>query len=309
MSKKTPLATHQGVVDIAGFKIRCYNLDTGERVLSREGFLRALGRTGKPKYKEDQSSVDETAVFTAPLFLRANNLKEFISSELIESSKHIEFEMVGGQKAYGYKADILPLVCYVYIDAEKKGVLTPRQTTYAERSHSLIRGFATIGIIALVDEATGFQETRQRDALQKILDKYLRKEYAAWARCFPMEFYEELFRLKGWPLDKTTMKMPGVVGRYTNDFIYDRLAPGILEELRKRNPVIEEIGRRQAKHHQWLTQETGHPALDKHFSGVLALMRANTQWEVFKRGIERAYPKIGTQLALKFIEEEESENN
>lgn len=305
MANQLPKATHQGVVDIAGFKIRCYNLDTGERVLSREGFLRALGRTGKPKFKEGQSSTDETPVFTTPLFLRANNLKEFISNDLIESSKHIEFEMAGGQKAYGYKADILPLVCYVYIDAEKKGVLTSRQQVYAERSDALIRGFATIGIIALVDEATGFQETRQRDALQKILDKYLRKEYAAWARCFPMEFYEELFRLKGWPLDKTTMKMPGVVGKYTNDLIYDRLAPGILEELQKKNPILPETGRRKAKHHQWLTDETGHPALDKHFSGVLALMRANTQWENFKRGMERAFPKIGTQLALLLFDQDE----
>lgn len=305
MSKSTPKATHQGIVDIAGFKIRCYNLDTGERVLSREGFLRALGRTGNPKYKEE---AEENQLFQTPVFLRANNLKEFIPNELVTSSQPIEFEMNGGKKAYGYKADILPLVCYVYIDAEKKGVLTPRQKTYSERAHSLIRGFATIGIIALVDEATGFQEVRQRDALQKILDQYLRKEYAAWARCFPMEFYEELFRLKGWSLDKTTMKMPGVVGKYTNDLIYDRLAPGILEELRKRNPIEPETGRRKAKHHQWLTQETGHPALDKHFSGVLALMRANTNWDNFKRGIERAYPRIGTQLALKFFEEDTDNN-
>ncbi len=299
MSKKIPQATHQGVVEIAGFPIRCYNLDTGERVLSREGFLRALGRTGNPKYKEEESEL-----FQTPVFLRANNLKEFISNDLITSSQPIEFEMAGGRKAYGYKADILPLVCYVYIDAEKAGVITPRQKTYADRSHLLIRGFATIGIIALVDEATGFQETRQRDALQKILDKYLRKEYAAWASCFPLEFYEELFRLKGWVLDKKTMKMPGVVGRYTNDLIYERLAPGILEELQKKNPVIPELGRRKTKHHQWLTEEIGHPALDKHFSGVMALMRANTNWENFKRGVERAYPKIGTQLALKLFDDE-----
>jgi hypothetical protein len=78
-----------------------------------------------------------------------------------------------------------------------------------------------------------------------------------------------------------------------------------LEELRKRNPVVEETGRRKTKHHQWLTEETGHPALDKHFSGVMALMRANTQWENFKRGVERAYPKIGTQLALRLFDDDD----
>src|SRR4029078_9085795 len=144
-----------------------------------------------------------------------------------------------GNQAIGYKAELLPSTCYVFIDALEKKALKLNQIHIAERAKMLVRGFAIIGIIALVDEATGFQETRKRDALQKILDKYLRKEYAAWARRFPIEFHEQLFRLKGWGLDKKTMKMPSVVGRYTNDLIYDRLAPGILEELRKRNPVIE----------------------------------------------------------------------
>lgn len=45
-----------------------------------------------------------------------------------------------------------------------------------------------------------------------------------------------------------------------------------------------------------------HPALDQHFTGIMALMRANSQWDQFKRGIERAYPKIGSQLALRFLE-------
>ena len=57
------------------------------------------------------------------------------------------------------------------------------------------------------------------------------------------------------------------------------------------------MGRRATKHQQWLTDETGHPALDRHFIGVMALMRSTSTWDQFKRGIERAYPKIGTQLA------------
>ncbi len=295
-----PKATHKGNITINDIVIECYNLDNGQRVLSRISFLRALGRTGKAK---GGRKYDEE--FQKPVFLTANNLIPFISNELLENSKPIQFLDLNGNSSIGYKAELLPSTCYVFIDAQEKNALNENQTHIAERSKVLVRGFATVGIIALVDEATGFQEVRKRDALQKILDKYLRKEYAAWAQRFPMEFYEELFRLKGWPLDKRTMKMPGVVGRYTNDLIYDRLAPGILEELRKKNPVIEETGRRKTKHHQWLTEETGHPALDTHFIGIMALMRANAHWEQFKRGLERAYPKIGTQLALRFFENEE----
>jgi len=68
----------------------------------------------------------------------------------------------------------------------------------AERSRVFLNIFAKIGIIALIDEATGYQEVRDKNALQEILDKYLRKEYAAWAKRFPDEFYIEMFRLKGW---------------------------------------------------------------------------------------------------------------
>ena len=297
-----PKATHAGNITINDIVIECYNLDDGQRVMSRISFLRALGRTGKAKGGRKYD--DE---FQKPVFLTANNLTPFISNELLENSKPIQFIDLNNNQSIGYKAELLPSTCYVFIDAQEKKALKLNQIHIAERAKMLVRGFAIIGIIALIDEATGYQETRKRDALQKILDKYLLKEYAAWARRFPIEFYEELFRLKGWSLDKKTMKMPGVVGRYTNDVIYDRLAPGILEELRKKNPVIEETGRRQAKHHQWLTEDIGHPALDKHFIGVMALMRGNSNWEQFKKMIEKSYPKIGTQLALKLFEEDEND--
>jgi len=290
---KLPLATHEGEVDINGFKLKSYNLENGERVFSRIGFLKALGRKGKAKggRKYDRES-------QLPVFLTANNLSPFITSDLIEDSKPIDFIDLNGTKSIGYKAELLPRVCYVFMDALEANALKQIQAHIAERCKILVRGFATVGIIALIDAATGFEKIRKKEALQEILDKYLRKEYAAWAKCFPDEFYEELFRLKGWALDKKTMKMPGVVGRYTNDIIYDRLAPGILDELKIRNPKLQN-GKRATKHHTWLTDETGYPALDKHFTGILALMRANTDWEHFKRSLERAYPRIGTQIALK----------
>lgn len=301
--EKLPVATHEGFIEINGFKLKSFNLSTGERLISQIDFLRAMGRKGKAKGGRKYD-----AEFGLPVFLTAKSLEPFIGEDLRRNSAPVEFKDKKGLKIRGYKAELLPSVCYVFLDAHEKGALTSMQIHIAERSKQLVRGFATVGIIALIDAATGFEKERKQEALQEILDKYLRKNYAAWAKCFPDEFYEEMFRLKGWTLDKKTMKMPGVVGRYTNDIIYDRLAPGILDELRNRNPV-QDGGRRKAKHHSWLTQETGHPALDKHFTGVMALMRASTDWDGFKRSLERAYQKIGTgaalkQLALEFEEQE-----
>jgi hypothetical protein len=122
---------------------------------------------------------------------------------------------------------------------------------------------SSAGIIALIDEVTGYQEIRDREALQQILDKYLRKEYAAWAKRFPDDFYREMFRLRGWQWRGMKVNRPSVVGRYTKDLVYSRLAPGIPEELERHNPK-DDKGNRKSKHHQWLTEDIGHPALAQH---------------------------------------------
>ena len=87
-----------------------------------------------------------------------------------------------------------------------------------------------------------------------------------------------------------------------NDFVYSRLAPVILEELRKINPVIPEKKRRRSKHHQWFTPEFGHPKLREHLAGVIALMRAAPNWDRFKTGLVRAFPKKNENLSLLFDE-------
>ena len=115
-----------------------------------------------------------------------------------------------------------------------------------------------------------------------------------------MEFYQEIFRLRGWEWDilkNSRGQGPRVLGKYTNDLVYARLAPGILDELQLRNPP-DERGRRRAKHHQWLTEDVGHPALAQHLHAVLGLMRASDsgQWDKFKRLLDRAFP-IRTDLS------------
>lgn len=123
-------------------------------------------------------------------------------------------------------------LCDAVLAARKAGGLSAQQLHIAERCDILVRGFARIGIISLVDEATGYQEVRDRKALAAILDRYLRKEHAAWAKCFPDDFYKELFRLRGWEWkDMNEGKKPQCVGIMTKDIVYERLAPGILSEL------------------------------------------------------------------------------
>jgi hypothetical protein len=160
----------------------------------------------------------------------------------------------------------------------------------------LIRGLANVGIIALVDEATGYQEARGKKGLRAVLDAFLRKGLATWAKRFPDEFYEHIFRLRGWKWKGRGTNPPQVVAAYTKDIVYARLAPGIIEELEKKNP--SNSGRRKSKHHQWLTDDVGHPALAQHLHAVVTLMRISKSWDQFKLFLDQAHPRRGDTLQL-----------
>ena len=95
------------------------------------------------------------------------------------------------------------------------------------------------------------------------------------------------------------MPGPTTVGKYTNDIVYNRLAPGVLEELRRKNPPNDQ-GRRKYRHHQWLTEDVRHPALRDHLMGIIALMRATPsgEWSLFKRLLSRSFPKCDEQVEM-----------
>ena len=284
-------ATHEGDLRIGEIAIPCSVLEGGIRVLSRRGVNAALAGSTGGSYGGNVGGRN------LPRILASAAVKPHISPELLTGIENAyEFHPLhGGRTAIGFEATLLPLMCEAILDADKSKSLKNQDAVAI--AEILIRGFARVGIIALVDEATGYQEVRDRRALEAILDAYLRKELAAWAKRFPDEFYKEMFRLRGWKWSLMTVQRPGVVGRYTNDLIYERLAPNILQELEKRNPK-DEKGNRKGRHHQLLTDEVGHPALAQHLHAVIGLMRGSTSWESFYRFLQRAYPKKNEQLPL-----------
>jgi hypothetical protein len=289
MKQKLRKATHDGTLTIGDLKIPCYVLDGGTRILSQRGINEALGIT-------HGGGVPDGGLRT-PRLIRLDALKPFISNDLTAGLlEPIEFAPPhGGRSVIGIPATILPDICTAWLKArEAKALKTDRQLDTAQRAEMLTRGLAHVGIIALVDEATGYQDVRDRLALQAILDAYLRKELAAWAKRFPEEFYRQIFRLRDWQWKGMKVNRPQIVAKYANDLVYERLAPGILEELQRRNPK-DEKGR---KHHQWLTEDVDHPALAQHLHAVIGFMRASARWDQFYRLLQRAFPKKGQNLEL-----------
>jgi len=151
----------------------------------------------------------EKSDYRHPRLLRARRTRprgraaEQIMNSRLFTATPIIFRTKTGQRAVGYDARLLPLVCEVYLKFRDDcladtGEVPSQYHHIIQACDALMRGLATVGIIALVDEATGYQELRDRQALQAILDQYLRKEFAAWAKQFPDEFYREIFRLRNW---------------------------------------------------------------------------------------------------------------
>ncbi len=276
---------------IGGKEIQCYVLDDETRVLTQASFLEALGRHRKANVRKKGGEE------RLPAILQGKAINPFISQELIEKSVPVKFKTDRGATASGYRAETLPMVCEVYLKARDANALPANQKHVAIQAEILIRALAHVGIIALVDEATGYQEVRARRALEEILDKFISTELRKWAKTFPDEFYEEMFRLRGWQYVPWSVARPSVVGKYTNDLVYERLAPGVLEELKRITPK-DNKGRHKHRLFQRLTEDIGHPRLREHLSAVIALMKASNKWDQFYRGLQRALPKYGEQMRL-----------
>ncbi len=297
MNNETPKAI-AGAPDrplvIGDIQIPCYVLQDERRVLQQTGLLGSLDLSHGGSYSKGG---DRLAKFASQ-----GRLKGFVNKELVDrTEKPIKFNVPSGALAYGYEATVLVDLCEAVLAARSAGRLQKQQEHVARRAEILIRGFARIGIIALVDEATGYQEIRERRALATILEKFIAKELQPWTRTFPYEFYQLIYKLKGWSGPDGHKRTP-LIGKYTNDIVYERLAHGVLEELKRLNPTLQS-GYRRNRHHQWFTPNMGHPKLKEHLAGVMALMRAAPNWDAFKRSLARAYRKVDEPVTLPYEEE------
>ncbi len=301
-SKNVKQATHGSddhPIRIGEIELPCYVLEDDTRVLSQRGLQTGIGMSTSG----GTAGTHRLAQFVEGLAEKGVDCKDLaarIRNPILFRRK------TGGAIVYGYEATILADICDAVLAARKKGdVLAPNQARLADQCEVLVRGFARVGIIALVDEATGFQRDRTKDALARILDAFIAKELQPWLRTFPSEFYQEMFRLRNLEYDPDNVRRPQYFGLLTNDIVYKRLAPGVLDELKSAIPK-NESGRPKAKYFQLLTRNIGYPKLREHLGAVTAIMRLSSSWADFKTKLDRHYPPFGepTQTDFDFGEDE-----
>jgi hypothetical protein len=286
-----PVAEHSGILSIVDTEVQCYVIADGTRVISTRAIMKSLRRTWRGrKYTGTE----------LPVFVEAHNLKPFITDELSKELVPIVFRTATGVKGEGYRAEALPHVCEIYLAAREAGVLNKAQLTVAQRCEAIVRALSRVGIIALVDEATGYQSVREKDALQKILERYLTDYARRWAKTFPDEFWDKLLRAKGYE-SYIGLPRPNFIGHWVNDVVYSRLAPGIHQKLKELNPRMPS-GRRKYKNFQFLTEDHGVPELKEHLVKAMTVMDiAIATGQNFDLLLGSVLPKYGETMTLPIV--------
>ena len=297
-SQEIPQAVADGTIDFAGRSISCAVLDTKLRVLTQETMLTTLGRAGKAK--GGRGSQQMLRIGGLPPFLAAENLLPFISDELRQAATPIVFRTIRGARAFGYDARLLPLVCEVYLkardahlealEAGRQGILFPTQERLVQISDMLMRAMAKEHIVTLVDRATGYQDqTLREEILAQILVDYIAPDLRTWTERFPNEFFRQVYRIHGWPWVPGNRKRPQYVGKFINTYIYEILPPGVLDELKRLNPV-KEAGHRAFQHHRLLT-DTGNVHLDRQITSTITIMALSEEKKEFDEKFWRVHRK------------------
>lgn len=291
-------AQYRGDIKIGDVVIPCAVLSDGTRVISELGINSTLGSSGGKNYKLRKESKNDNGPL--PLFVASKALKPFIQ-ETFGDVDLIPIEYVDGKKiSRGYPASILPKVCEVWLKAKDDGTLQESQIPKAKKAEIMMRGLARVGVIALVDEATGYQKDREKDALAKILEAFVAKELQPYLKTFPAEYYEELFRVYGLPFPpKKPQWRPAFFGSVTNNVIYARLAPELLPELKSCASKME----KKTKLHQWLTSDVGHPKLREHLSSIITILKLSKNKTDFFEMVDKIHPKFNTNYEISFDEQ------
>ncbi len=279
-AEKTPLK-------LGKIEIPCYVLNNGQRVFSGRGIQKVLGS-------------DSTSGAWLSKFVNTNAITSNIGTGVLEKFNFpIKFKRNGAggsqSETYGYEATLLIDLCSAIIDAYERPGFEVNETYYKE-ANVILRAVAKTGIIALVDEATGYDKAKERskNELQVWLAKYINEEADKWVKMFPDSFFEDIYKMRGWSWDCK----PRYIGKIINDIVYERIAPFILEEMRKRNPRLAS-GNRRYKFHQFLTSEEGKPLLRQHLAILHSFALASDyNWGRFMGLLDKAHPKQYQELAM-----------
>ena len=139
---------YKGELDLAGFKLPCFVLEDGTRILSSRSMESALKMTDENGGQERGPRLRR--------YLEQKTLQPFLYRGNKEGAHFDPIICCDGEtEIRGYEATRLVDFCDGMLEARKNIHLSPRQRIIADQCELLLRSFAKVGIIALIDEVTG----------------------------------------------------------------------------------------------------------------------------------------------------------
>ena len=283
-------ATHRGILPIGGLQLEVYVLEDGRRVFAKRGMARALGLKS-----EGGNAFLKT--------LGGKKLGSQISADLREKLENpIVFNIVGADPGHGYEAETLVDVCKAVVRADDAGTLLDSQKAMAVQARAIVNALAKVAIIALIDEATGYQTERGPDALRLLVQAYIEKEKREWEKEFPDDFYVTLNKVYGSDTHiarasgALVINKPQHFGNFTNKYVYGPLEDGeVLKELHRLNPKVEAPGSRKDKLHSYLSKGYGLEKLREQRQEVLTMLKLSDDIDDFKRLYEKRFGPMDAQ--------------
>jgi hypothetical protein len=271
--RKRPFSMFRGTLALGPQEYECHVLNDGRRVFTQREIVRAL--SGGRESGNLQRYLDRN-----PLTAKDFKLEQF------------EFDVPGApQVAVGYEATQLIELCDRYMQAAEDDLLKPSQMKLVAQSAIIIRACAKVGIIALIDEATGYQEARAKNSLRLKLQAFIADDLQEWALMFPEEFWLELARLEG--VHYSPRSRPLRWGKYIMAFVYDAVDKDVGRELRKKNPNPHYL----KNHHQWL-KEFGREKVNNQIQRVIAIMKLCTNMDDFRSKFAHVFKKTPLQTTF-----------
>ena len=274
----SPFAKHRGTMDLNGTPVDVYVLDTEQRVISLRAAVKVLAGI-------------EGGILEDYIGVKA--LKDFVNSDLV-LEETVEFFIPGtGFRGRGITAEQFEGILSGYVRALQAGALkTDRQKEIAVTCAVLSASFLKLGIVALIDEATGYQYERAADALELKFKAYVAEELRAWEKTFPDELWEMFGRLTNWK--GSLHKRPKWWGHLVNELIYEAMDADIAKYLKDNKPKPFH----GQNYHQWLTEDVGLKALIPHIYKVIGMGESCTTIRELRDRVAVKYGRKIVQLTL-----------
>ncbi|QKY70200.1 P63C domain-containing protein [Lentibacillus sp. CBA3610] len=274
-----------GVLEVFN-ELPCYVLDNGQRIFRFSNLTKALRGKEHGKFGN---------------YLAASNIQKYLPERLTPLNDKnndrvpqgaVEF-MLNGKVEKGYNSEDFMDVCTAFIEANNKEDLSNAQKDIVINAQQYILACAKVGITALIDEATGYQNLREENALQLKLKFFLADQLRDWEKTFPDELWRQFGRLTNW--EGNIHSRPRYWGKLVNEFIYDCIDEDLAKYLRDNKPMMPS----HVKYHQWLNENHGVRALTEHIWQIIGMARScNTIYELRELVDKEFKGKSGIQLTL-----------